>query len=302
MSALPLLFALSALGAAPSAPAPELPPPSNPREFYNTGTRQLKDGKLREAEASLESALASQNERLQPPALYNLGLVRFRQGLEQLKKGPSANPTTARGQGATREADAAIRQANDALSSNDVQKMVAAYMRGRGVRKDLKGATEAVKRALQTFGAVLTKWERASGDFKSANELNRADADARQNSEVLDRLIAKLVDTVQLMQQCLNGMCDKNQQLGEAMKKLKGRIPAADMPPGAAGDDDEDDDQPLGPQPGQEEGPGKSGREMVMTPEQASWLLDSYKLDSERRLPMGQGPEAEPKDRSRPPW
>ena len=152
------------------------------------------------------------------------------------------------------------------------------------------------------YGAVLAKWERASGDFKSAAELNSADADARHNAEVLDRLIAKLVDSLHEMQQCSNGMCDKGQQLGDALKKLKGRIPAPNMPPGAAGDDDEEDeDQPLGPQPGQEEGPSKEGKEMTLSPEQAGWLLDAYRLDSERRLPMGQGPAAEPKDRSRPP-
>ena len=81
------LLALTAVAA--SEPAP----PATPREFFNAGTQQLSAGKLREAEASLETALASQNERLQPPALYNLGLVRFEQGVEELKKGPPAKPT-----------------------------------------------------------------------------------------------------------------------------------------------------------------------------------------------------------------
>jgi len=292
-----LLLALSSLAA-----APEPAPPATPREFYNAGARQLRAGKLREAEASLESALASQDQRLQPPALYNLGLIRFGQGVEQLKKGPQAKPTVARGQAIAKQADAAIAQANDALGGNDVQKMVAAYLRGRGTRKELKAATEAVRRALQVFGVVLARWERSSGDFKSAAELNTADSDARNNSEVLDRLIPKLVDSIREMQQCSNGMCDKSKQLGEAMKKLKGRIPAPDMPPGAAGDDEEDEDQPLGPKPGQEEGPSKDGDEMPLAPEQAGWLLDAYKLDSERRLPMGQGPAAAPKDRSRRSW
>ena len=133
-------------------------------------------------------------------------------------------------------------------------------------------------------------------------ELNSADADARHNAEVLDRCIAKLVDSLRELQQCANGMGDKKQQLGDAMKKLKGRIPAPDMPPGAAGDDEEDEEQPFGPKPGQEEGPSKDGQEMPLSPEQAGWLLDAYQLDSERRLPMGQGPAAEPKDRSRPTW
>jgi tetratricopeptide (TPR) repeat protein len=300
----------SALGLRPSlvlllliaAPVFGAAPEPSPLELYNTGARQLQAAKLREAEASLESAVATQNQRLQPPALYNLGLVRFGLGIEQLKKGPPAKQTLARGQSAAQQADAALRQANEALGGNDVDKMVAAYMRGRGARKELKAATEAVRRALQVHGAVLTRWERASGDFKSAAELNSADSDARHNSEVLDRCIAKLVDSLHEMQQCLNGMCDKGKQLGDALKGLKGRIPAPNMPPGAAGDDEEDEDQPLGPKPGQEEGPSKDGKEMLLSPEQAGWLLDAYKLDSERRLPMGQGPPADPKARSRPTW
>ena len=300
----------SALGLRPSlvlllliaAPVFGAAPEPSPLELYNTGARQLQAAKLREAEASLESAVATQNQRLQPPALYNLGLVRFGLGIEQLKKGPPAKQTLARGQSAAQQADAALRQANEALGGNDVDKMVAAYMRGRGARKELKAATEAVRRALQVHGAVLTRWERASGDFKSAAELNSADSDARHNSEVLDRCIAKLVDSLHEMQQCLNGMCDKGKQLGDALKGLKGRIPAPNMPPGAAGDDEDDEDQPLGPKPGQEEGPSREGKEMTLSPEQAGWLLDAYKLDSERRLPMGQGPPADPKARSRPTW
>jgi len=284
------------------ASTPEPAPPATPREFYNAGTRQLQAGKLREAESSLESALASQQERFYPPVLYNLGLARFGQGVEQLKKGPAAKPTLERGQSAAQQADAALRQANEALGGNDVDKMVAAYMRGRGARKELKAATEAVRRALQVHGTVLAKWERSSGDFKSAAELNNADADARHNSEVLDRCIAKLVDSLREMQQCFGGMGDKLKELGEALKALKGRIPAPNMPPGAAGDDEEEEDQPFGPKPGQEEGPSRDGKEMPLSPEQAGWLLDAYKLDSERRLPMGQGPAAEPKDRARPTW
>ncbi len=118
----------------------------------------------------------------------------------------------------------------------------------------------------------------------------------------MDRYIAKLVDSLHELQQSANGMGDKKDKLGDALKQLKGRIPAPDMPPGAAGDDEEDEDQPFGPKPGQEEGPTKDGKEMTLSPEQAGWLLEAYRLDSERRLPMGQGTTAEPKDRSRPTW
>ena len=311
------LVALSALGGAESTPtatlqppkqlqkeapalaAPAPVPPETPREFFNAGTRQLSAGKLREAEASLETALASQDQRLQPPALYNLGIVRFGQGVEELKKGPAAKPTLARGQSATAQGDEALRQAQGALASDDVLKMVAAYMRGRGARKELKSATEAVQRALKAHGSTLARWERSSGDLKSTLELNSADSDARYNAEVVDRCIAKLVDSIQELQQCSNGTCNKKNELSDALKKLKGRIPNPNMPPGEAGDEEEEQEQQ--PQPGQQEGPSKDGQEMTLSPEQAAWLLDSYRLDSERRLPMGESP-SQPKERSRPMW
>src|SRR6188508_2307044 len=57
------------------------PEPATPRELYNEGTARLRDGKLREAEALLQVAVASNNEKIQTPALYNLGHTRFRQGM-----------------------------------------------------------------------------------------------------------------------------------------------------------------------------------------------------------------------------
>ena len=226
--------------------------------------------------------------------------MRFGQGAEELKKGPAAKPTLARGQSATQQGDEALRQAEGALASDDVQRMVAAYMRGRGAHKELKGATEAVRRALKAHGATLAKWERSSGDFKSTLELNNTDSDARYNAEVVDRCIAKLVDSIQELQQCSNGTCSKNQQLSDALKKLKGRIPSPNMPPGEAGDEEEEQDQK--PQPAQKEGPSTDGQEMTLSPEQAAWLLDSYRLDSERRLPMGEMTPGQPKERSGPTW
>jgi tetratricopeptide (TPR) repeat protein len=290
--------------AASSPPSSQEPAaPSTPRDFFNAGTQKLREGKLREAEAFFESALASQSERLQAPLLYNLGHVRFGQGIEELKKGPAAAPTAARGRAAAARADEASRAADEALAGDDVQKMVAAYLRGRGVRKEMKAATKVVQRALETHGTALNKWQRSSGDFKSDFELNRPDADARQNAETVDRCIARLIDTLRELQQTAMSMGEKNNQLGERLKQLKGRIPAPDMPPGGAGDDEDDEDQPNGPQPGQKEGPTKEGDEIyTLTPEQAAWLLEGFKLDSERRLPMGQKDSAEPKERSGRTW
>jgi len=276
--------------------------PATPKEFFNAGTQKLREGKLREAEAFLESVLAAQRETLQPPTLYNLGHVRFGQGAEELKKGPAGRPTAARGRAAALAATDAIASADEALASNDVQKMVAAYMRGRGVRKELKAATKAVQQAMQTYGTALARWQRSEGDFKSTVELTPSDTDAQQNVDAVDRCIAKLVDTLHELQQAAGAMGDKTPDLGDKLRQLKGKIPAPDMPPGAAGDEEDDEDFPKGTDPAQKEGPTKEGQEMELSPEQAGWLLDAFRLDSERRLPMGQNDTAEPKDRNRPTW
>jgi len=301
--ALLLCLSIRSFAVTPPSSAPEAAPPSNPREFYNTGTEKLQQGKLREAEAFLQSALASQDERLQPPTLYNLGHVRFAQGVEELKKGPTARPGLSRAGTAGQSADEAIHEADDALGGTDIQKLIAAYLRGRGSRRELREAAKAVRHAMDTYGVTLSKWQRSSGDFKSALELNPRDAEARQNAEIVDRSIAKLIDTLRQLQQAMAMLGNKNQELREKMKQLKGKIPEDQMPPGAAGDDEDEEDQPNGPRPEDKESAGKEGeQQMTLSPEQAGWMLEGFRLDSDRRLPMGQDDTAEPKNRSRKPW
>ena len=280
--------------------APEKPPVTS-RDFFNAGTRRLHDGKLREAEASLQAALAKQDERVQPASLYNLGHVRFAQGVEELKKSLAAGPTAARARTANQRTGQAIQVAADALGGKDVQKMVAAYLNGRGARKELRAAGTAVRKALELHGAALRKWERSLGDFQSAAELNPRDTNAQHNAEVVERAIAKLVDSIREMQQAAMGMEQRNQQLGEQLKQLRGQIPAPLMPPGAAGEDEEEG-RPWQPKEGEQEGPSKEGEEMTLSPEEAGWLLEGFRLDGERRLPMGQGEEAQPRDRRGRDW
>ena len=274
--------------------------PKNPIQFFNTATRDLADGKLDEAEVLLERALGSQQEILAGPSLYNLGHVRFDQGLNELKKSPPAGATSNRARNLTGSGSDAIKQIDDSIASNDLQKMVQAYMNGRGVRKDIKDASKAVSRALEVHGVVLGKWQRSSGDFKSAVELNRSDSDSAFNADVVDRNIAKLVDSLREMKQNAQAMNQKGKELGEKLKELKGRIPASDMPPGASGDEDEDE-QPFGQKPEQQEAPGKEGHEIPLSPELAGWLLEGFRLDSDRRLPMTMK-EGEARQRSGPTW
>jgi hypothetical protein len=278
--------------------------PESARVSYNLGTRKLREGKLRESESLLQNALEKQDERIQAPALYNLGEVRFAQGAEELKKSPAGKPTAARGWAAAEGADAAAIRAREALAENDLQKMTAAYLNGRGARRELKSATQAVRRALEQHGATLRKWQRSLDDFKSAAELNPADANAQYNSEIVQKSIAKLVDSIREMQQAAQKMAASGQELREQMKQLGGKIPEPMMPPGAKGEDEDEEEGENGKEPppelqaGMQEKPGREGEEMQMSPEEAGWLLEGFKLDGDRRLPMGKGDAGKPKDRN----
>ena len=163
-------------------------------------------------------------------------------------------------------------------------------------------AIKAVRQALEVYAGVLTKWQRAAGDFKGAAELNPADPNAQRNAEIVNRHIARLIDQIRALQQALAAAAQAKQQLGEKMKQLRGQIPDPQAPPGAAGDEEEEEEMPEGLQPGMQEGASKSGEEMRMSPEEAGQILNGFRLDDGRRLPMGQGVEGKPKDSKRPTW
>lgn len=297
----PLSGASSPNPAATSAVATAEAPLKSPRDFYNAGTRQLLQGKLREAEAWLQTAVSSQDPKIQRLALHNLGHVRFRQGLEALQQAPDARLAAARGQQACVLADRAIRLADQALQRDELEALVAAYLNGRGARKQLREATEAVKRALEEHSAVLTRWQRASGDFKSAHELG-PDPDAQHNAELVDREIAKLVDQQLALQLAMQACSQNKDGLRAKLGELKKRIPEELLKKcqnGEDEDEEDEEDQPKEPKPGQQEPKPREGRERLMSPEEALRLLDSLKVDAYRKLPMGWEDQANPKDRDR---
>lgn len=285
------------LTGADAAASSNLPPSeaSTPKQFYNEGTRRFEDGKLREAEAALQTAVASNEERLQPSALYNLAHVRFKQGAEVLKQSPDGQQSRGRAEAASGAADQAIQRAEAALREETVEAMLRAYLEGRGARKELKAAAEAVKQALEAHGAVLTRWQRASGDFKSAHELRPTFADAQTNGALVDRHIAELIDRQQMMMMCMGGCGMKLEQLKALLKKLKGKLPEGSCPGGE--EDDEEDGKNGQKEPKEQEGPGREreadkGRPRALTFEEAYLLLDSFKFDLHRKLPMrGMGDE-----------
>src|SRR5580698_2252289 len=119
--------------------------PVTARDFFNAGTEQLAAKKYTEAEELFESALASQDANVQPPALYNLAHARFADGMAALKKGPSEQSITPQGNDADLEASSALQRGAAALAENDMSKLIAAYMDGLGARHDVRGAEAALR-------------------------------------------------------------------------------------------------------------------------------------------------------------
>lgn len=267
------------------APAVE---PVTARDFYNAGTELLAAKKFTEAEQMFLSALAAQDQRVQPPALYNLGHARFADGLAALKKGPSGQSIDAQSGQADLKAGSAIQRGQAALMDNDLSKLIAAYIDGHGARRGLNTVESAVRQALQTYGDTLRKWQQADDDFKSAAELNPSDADAVRNAQIVDQYIARLVDSLRQMQSLAAMLGARHKQLNDVLKQIGGRIPKPNMPPGAPGDKDEDD----GVQPeslrGMEEGATRTGKPIGerLSREEAGQILNGISLDAARRLSM----------------
>ena len=263
-----------------------------PREFYNAGTAKLGQGKLPEAEGLLQGAAASQRPEIQSRAIYNLGHVRFRMGVEALKQEPE--PPQLRDQAGTASvlSTQAIQVADAALANPTLPALLAAYQHGRGVRKQLKAATEAVKKALEVYGGALVRWERSSSDFKSVAEMAPADRDAEFNAEVMDRHIAALVDQINDLQAMMPKLGDQQQKLKQRLKELKDKLGKGPKPDGEE-EDDEDDEKVKEPKKGQKEGPNKEGKQRMMSREEAMRWLDALRLDAERKLPLAQ-PQAGP--------
>jgi len=278
--------------------------PVSARDFYNAGTDLLAAKKFAGAEQMFQSALAAQDERVQPAALYNIGHARFDDGAELLKKGPDAQKVAARGNTVSAAGGASIRSEQAALDENDLAKMIAAYQEGRGVRHRLRDAEKAVQEAMENYGNTLRQWRRAADDFKSAAELNPADTNAARNAEIVEQGIAKLVDNLRKMQQMAAAMGGQHQQMNGLLSQLKGRIPKENMPPGAAGGDDDDEDMQPGDLAGQKENPSREGDQMQMplSPDEAGQILDGLSLDGSRRLSMSDQQGAPPKDKKGRDW
>ena len=303
-----LPFTLAMGCAAPAAGQTPVVTPTTARGFYNAGTALLAQKKFAEAETMFQSALAVQEARIQPQALYNLGESRFAEGVEILKKGPESQSVLAQGQAVSAMSERVLKQGRRALAENDPAQMIGSYFAGRGMRKELGVTEKAFQKALETYGTTLRKWQRAADDFKSAAELNPADTNADYNAKLVEQHIARLMDRLRELQRMAGRLGDEHHQLNQMLSQLKGRVPQLNAPPGEGGDGDEDDDGNGGIQPdslaGQRENPSREGRQMQLplSPEVAAQLLDGLSLDGTRRLSMLDTNTARLKDKTRRTW
>jgi Ca-activated chloride channel family protein len=261
------------------------PSPASALHLYNQGSQLLEEGKLREAEQILTEALLIQDVSCQPAALYNLGHVRYRLGAEALRQGPMPESLPQLEAARTALAQKAIDDAETALARQRIEAIVDAYRQARLARRQLKPVADAVKTALESHRNALMRWERASSDFKSAIELNPTEADARFNADVMDRHIARLVELVQQLQQSMQSLAGQRQRLQQQIEAMKKFLPK-ELHEDGGDEEDEDSETPL-PKPGDQEKPGREGKERMMTREEAARLLNSLRLDANRKLPMG---------------
>jgi Ca-activated chloride channel homolog len=273
----------------------------SPEEMLVQGTQELLENKLREAEQNLTAAVGCQQEPVQEVALYNLGHVRFRQGQQALKEGPEPAPIRARQQEVSDHVPGVLREADAALISQRLEAILSAYRRSVAARKQIRSAADAVKSALEVYRTALLRWERSSGDFKSAFELDPKDDQARANAELVDRHIVRLIEQVQQLELALMQMEQKRKELQQRMRQMKPFLPDKEAEAGNEEDEDPEDQEPK-PKPGDKEKLTREGKERSMNREEAARLLESLRIDAARKLPMNMDRTGQPTPRPGRTW
>jgi len=274
-----------------------------PREAYNQGVQALGKGYLRESESWLLRAVTSQQESFQPPALYNLGHVRFQQGQELLKGESPREPLLDRSVTAGEDGVDAIARANGALKSENLSAIIDAYLTGRATRKEMRIANEDVQRALDLYGSVLFRWRRSVGDFRSSDEM-RASEDAQFNADVVQKHIEELLKQAKKLEEQKKDLAGLRAELKKKLAELRKKIPDGMMQPGQGDPDEEDEDEQPPPKPdsGFEDRMGKEGEQRGITPEIAQQILEALGLNGDRKLPIGGDEQTPPRDKKGKDW
>jgi len=144
---LPLFILISAGLAADKAPVDELAK-LDARELHNRGTQRLAEGDLAGAEEALRASLGRDIDPLRPPALHNLGHVRFGKGKAVLD-GKTAGDVTelSIARSYLEAADADISDMKDQIELLDKAK-------AEGREPDYVPATSALGGGISTFRTI----------------------------------------------------------------------------------------------------------------------------------------------------
>jgi tetratricopeptide (TPR) repeat protein len=299
---LPLLILMSAGLAADKAPKDELAK-LDARELHNRGTQRLAEGDLAGAEDALRASLGRDIDPLRPPALHNLGHVRFGKGKTALG-GKTAGDVTelSIARSYLEAADADISDMKDQIELLDKAK-------AEGREPDYVPATSALGGGIGTFRTikklipqeeamvakrigVVAAWTRSVGDFRGAHELDVADAQAKANADAIEELLRALRRETNALEEAIEAQRKKLEELRTVIQELIKRIPDDKLPQNAEGDE-EDDENFLPPErqkPKAGSGDpkkGKPGEEQKMTEQEARGSLEGLKNEFGRKMPAG---------------
>lgn len=307
---------IAALLAGASAAAAEDPLRElDARELHNLGTARLRAGDHAGAEEALRASLARDVDALRPPALHNLGHVRFGKGRDALKgrsSGDVTELTVARSYVEAADADIAdmqdqIQHLDDAKEAGvepDYVPAQAALAGGIGTFRELRKLIPKEEAMLGRRGQAVAAWTRSIADFRGAHELDGADAAAKANAESIEELLralrrqsAELEETVEIQRK-------KLEELRETIRELIRRMPDDKLPPQAQ---DGEDDEDLFPPERRRQRPQQGGRteqregeERRMDEQEARGALEGLRNEFGRKMPSGRRPGEQPGAGGRP--
>ena len=299
---LPVLFLMSAGLAAEKAPADELAK-LDARELHNRGTRRLAEGDLAGAEEALRASLGKDVDALRPPALHNLGHVRFGKGKAVLG-GKTAGDVTelSIARSYLEAADADISDMKDQIELLDKAKAegrepdyvpaTAALGGGIGTYRTIKKLIPKEEAMVTKRAGVVASWTRAGGDFRGAHELDAADAQAKANADAIEELLRALRRETAALEEAIEAQRKKLEELAAVIRELVKRIPDDKLPPNAEGEDDDEENflPPERQKPkngGGDPKKGKPGEEQKMTEQEARGSLEGLKNEFGRKMPAG---------------
>jgi tetratricopeptide (TPR) repeat protein len=298
---LPLLFFVSAGLAADKAPD-ELAK-LDARELHNRGTQRLAEGDLAGAEDALRASLGRDVDGLRPPALHNLGHVRFGKGKAALG-GKTAGDVTelSIARSYLEAADADISDMKDQIELLDKAK-------AEGREPDYVPATTALGGGINTFrtikklipkeeamvakrAGIVALWTRSVGDFRGAHELDASDTQAKANADAIEELLRALRRETNALEEAIEAQRRKLEELRKVIQELVKRIPDDKLPQNAEGETDDDENflppERQKPKPGSgDPKKGKPGEEQKMTEQEARGSLEGLKNEFGRKMPAG---------------